>query len=152
MARIAMRKKPRKMEEAEMDITPMIDCTFLLLIFFIVTSNMEKKSPIPMPLVKRGAVAVEKNSVIISIDRSTDGSAVTYTSDDVDTKNRVGGSPSDQDEAVVGFIRDNITTKNKKDVIIKANKELKLRDVHKVMSAASQAEIEHLYIGVQEQK
>lgn len=147
-----MRKKPRKMEEAEMDITPMIDCTFLLLIFFIVTSNMEKKSPIPMPLVKRGAVAVEKNSVIISIDRSTDGSAIAYTSDDVDTKNRVGGSPTDQDEAVVGYIRDSITTKNKKDVIIKANKELKLRDVHKVMTAASQAEIEHLYIGVQEQK
>ena len=151
MARIAMRKKPRVMEEAEMDITPMIDCTFLLLIFFLVTSNPEKKSPIDLPTVKIGYGAVEKQSVIVSMDRTADGNPVTYLSDNTDTKNRISGSPTDQEEAVVGYIRDGVA-KNKKDVIVKANKDLKLRDVHRVMSAASQAEIEHLFIGVQQQK
>ncbi len=151
MARIAMRKKPRVMEEAEMDITPMIDCTFLLLIFFLVTSNPEKKSPIDLPTVKIGYGAVEKQSVIVSMDRTADGNPVTYLSDNTDTKNRISGSPTDQEEAVVGYVRDG-AAKNKKDVIVKANKDLKLRDVHRVLSAASQAEIEHLFIGVQQQK
>mgnify|MGYP003325625382 CR=1 FL=1 len=31
----------KKLEDAEMDITPMIDVTFLLLIFFMVTSTMQ---------------------------------------------------------------------------------------------------------------
>ena len=34
-------KKKKKPEEAELDITPMIDVTFLLLIFFMVTSTMQ---------------------------------------------------------------------------------------------------------------
>lgn len=34
----------KKREDDEMDITPMIDITFLLLIFFIVCSTMEKVS------------------------------------------------------------------------------------------------------------
>lgn len=152
MARIAMRKKPRKMEEAEMDITPMIDCTFLLLIFFIVTSNMEQKSTIELPLVQHGAIAVEKNSVILSMERAADGSPVSYLSDGVKAEKQVAGSLAEQEESIVGYVRDGLGQQDKKDVIIKANRELKLRDVHRVMSAASQAEIEHLYLGVQEQK
>lgn len=34
-------KRKKKKEEADLDITPMIDVTFLLLIFFMVTSTMQ---------------------------------------------------------------------------------------------------------------
>lgn len=49
--------KKRKVEEAELDITPMIDVTFLLLIFFMVTSTM-KPTPdkdIPRALMGKNA-------------------------------------------------------------------------------------------------
>ncbi|MEZ6068519.1 MAG: biopolymer transporter ExbD [Planctomycetaceae bacterium] len=38
---MARRKSKRAAEEDDLDITPMIDVTFLLLIFFMVTSTME---------------------------------------------------------------------------------------------------------------
>lgn len=41
------KKKPR--EDADMDITPMIDCTFQLLIFFMVTSTMQGNPPAEVP-------------------------------------------------------------------------------------------------------
>ena len=41
-------------EEAELDITPMIDVTFLLLIFFMVTSTMQGKPDLDVPPVKHG--------------------------------------------------------------------------------------------------
>lgn len=50
-------KKKRKVEEPELDITPMIDVTFLLLIFFMVTSTM-KPTPdkdIPRALMGKNA-------------------------------------------------------------------------------------------------
>jgi biopolymer transport protein ExbD len=44
-------RKPRKVVEAEMDMTPMVDVTFLLLIFFMVTAAfaVQKATEIPKP-------------------------------------------------------------------------------------------------------
>lgn len=44
-------RKPRKRAEAEMDMTPMVDVTFLLLIFFMVTAAfaVQKAKEIPKP-------------------------------------------------------------------------------------------------------
>ena len=47
-------KKKKKPEEAELDITPMIDVTFLLLIFFMVTSTMQATPDKDIPGAKRG--------------------------------------------------------------------------------------------------
>jgi biopolymer transport protein ExbD len=57
-------KRKRSLEEAEMDITPMIDCTFLLLIFFLVTSKMKPELAVDLPKAKHGAVVVEQSSII----------------------------------------------------------------------------------------
>jgi len=42
-------KKPRPPEDAEIDITPVIDVTFQLLIFFMVTSTMQGNPPAIVP-------------------------------------------------------------------------------------------------------
>ena len=45
--------RPRdSLEDTEMDITPMIDITFLLLIFFIVSSKMDPSANVPLPAAK----------------------------------------------------------------------------------------------------
>ena len=45
---------PRRLEDTEMDITPMIDCTFLLLIFFLLTFKADEGATIPLPPAKYG--------------------------------------------------------------------------------------------------
>lgn len=49
--RSALLREKRPMQEAEMDMTPMVDVTFLLLIFFMVTASftMQKSLNIPKP-------------------------------------------------------------------------------------------------------
>lgn len=37
-----MKLKPQKQEEATVDMTPMIDCTFLLIIFFMIVSEISQ--------------------------------------------------------------------------------------------------------------
>ncbi|MDA1013459.1 MAG: biopolymer transporter ExbD [Planctomycetota bacterium] len=46
--------KKKKREDAELDITPMIDVTFLLLIFFILTSTMKGTPDQDVPPAKNG--------------------------------------------------------------------------------------------------
>ena len=56
------RKRP---DSGDLDITPMIDITFLLLIFFIVTSNLDQQSAAKMPTAENGtSVATSKSAVL----------------------------------------------------------------------------------------
>lgn len=57
------RRKKRKKEEAELDITPMIDVTFLLLIFFMVTSTMQATPDRDIPPSKSGQNVVKSDNV-----------------------------------------------------------------------------------------
>ena len=49
--------RKKKAEEADLDITPMIDVTFLLLIFFMVTSTMQGTPDKDLPPTKDGTNA-----------------------------------------------------------------------------------------------
>jgi len=57
----------KKREDDEMDITPMIDITFLLLIFFIVCSTMDPTKIGTIPEADNGLAIAAKNSAVIFI-------------------------------------------------------------------------------------
>lgn len=77
----AMKPRPA-LEDTEMDITPMIDITFLLLIFFIVASKMDEAANVPLPPAKTGIPVVVKQCVIITIGPGdTDDTAKVYAGD-----------------------------------------------------------------------
>ncbi len=57
------RRKKKKKEEAELDITPMIDVTFLLLIFFMVTSTMQATPDRDIPASQSGQNVVKSDNV-----------------------------------------------------------------------------------------
>ena len=61
---------PRRAVEdsADMDITPMIDITFLLLIFFLVCSTMSQATSVKLPPARHGKGVDEQTAVIITID------------------------------------------------------------------------------------
>jgi len=56
-------RKKRKLPNTEIDITPMIDVTFQLLIFFMVTSTMKGNPPADLPPAKSGG-SIEVAKVI----------------------------------------------------------------------------------------
>ena len=65
-------KKKKKPEEAELDITPMIDVTFLLLIFFMVTSTMQATPDQDLATSENGDadnIAAYKNLTILAAKR-----------------------------------------------------------------------------------
>jgi biopolymer transport protein ExbD len=76
--------------DGEMDITPMIDIVFLLLIFFIVSSKMTAEPTYPLPAAKNGAAIPVKNCVVLTVKRGGGDNAViskadgTLFSDDLD--------------------------------------------------------------------
>jgi len=73
---------PRKhREDDEMDITPMIDITFLLLIFFIVCSTMDPTKIGGIPEAENGLAISAKNSAVIFIQPGSGDSVVLSTPD-----------------------------------------------------------------------
>jgi biopolymer transport protein ExbD len=150
-----LKKPPR--EEAEMDITPMIDCTFLLLIFFVLTSKMDSSKSLELPSARHGAAAVEKNCVVIVIAAGDGGAAKVYLSEKTDETKLVTGSAEDQEKAVAQHVVSEIRAHpEKKSVIIKAAAGVKHREVARIAKAASAMEdvtVEQLFMGiVQEQQ
>lgn len=59
--------KPRKKSSADFDITPMIDMTFLLLIFFMVSSTMQGAPELEVPVAKKGVGVESSNSLILTV-------------------------------------------------------------------------------------
>lgn len=60
-------KPNRGGSDADLDITPMIDVTFLLLIFFMVTSTMQESPTVDVPPARSGVGADTTESVIVYI-------------------------------------------------------------------------------------
>ena len=65
---ILLRRRNRV--SAEMDITPMIDVTFLLLIFFIICSTMDQSGSVQLPPAYFGTAVNERDSTVLTIDGS----------------------------------------------------------------------------------
>jgi len=56
-------------EEAGVDLTPMLDCVFIMLIFFIVTATFVKESGIDVDVPEAATAMVqEKASILVAID------------------------------------------------------------------------------------
>ena len=145
-------KRMRSLEEAEMDITPMIDCTFLLLIFFLVTSTMKPELAVDLPKAKHGAVVVEQSSIILTMAQEGDTVSV-YRGNSTAPADRIeGANPLEQEDLVAQYVEEESTRSSppKKFVIIKAARGLKHREVSRIQRAAGRAEVEQLYVAILE--
>jgi biopolymer transport protein ExbD len=70
---VDIRPRKTKTEEADLDITPMIDITFLLLAFFVVVSKLDSEVPVPLPVANYGTTVAEENCVVIVVTTQKDG-------------------------------------------------------------------------------
>jgi biopolymer transport protein ExbD len=141
--------RQREAIDAEMDITPMIDCVFLLLIFFIVCSTMDEQSPIELANARHGKAVGERESVVISIGEGGVDSAPVYLSDGT-VGEPLPTDPQQQRERIVKFIEEERAKEAKNDILIKADRNVAHRDVAQVIKAVSQVEGVNLHLAVAE--
>ena len=139
-------KRRKIVEETEMDITPMIDVTFLLLIFFILTNNASKTSAVELPKTKNNMGVNNKESVVVTIFKS-DTAPQVYLSN-----GKKENGPATMSE-VTNYVREGIL-QEKRNVIILSDLEVPSGFVEEVALAASEASEEELryFTGVLEKK
>ena len=142
-----VRKRDRG-EDAEMDITPMIDITFLLLIFFIVCSTSDEKSSFELAEARHGKGVSERESVFITVSAESADPAPVYLADGI------GGEslPNDPDEQSE-LIREAVEKGRrdlKENVLIKADRNVAHRDVARVIKAVSAVDGAKIHLAVLE--
>lgn len=142
----------RKRDEEEMDITPMIDITFLLLIFFVVCSKMDPTQTGMIPDADNGVAVSAKDSAVIFIEPAgKDKVKVT----------RLDGTEFSTDEAtqsseIVEYISNELEKsidRDKNQVMIMGAAEVKVAEVTKIQKIIGDAfeNIESTYIAVKEE-
>ena len=134
--------------DAEMDITPMIDVTFLLLIFFLVCSLPDQQSSVDLPKAKYGVGVDKKNSLIITVSDEGIDTAPVYLGDGKIESARLTDEPEAQSELIVEAVTKSRRDENKNYVLIKADRNVAYRDVGKVIKAVSQVEGAKIFLAV----
>jgi biopolymer transport protein ExbD len=133
----------------EIDITPMIDCVFLLLIFFLVCSTMSQATSVKLPPARHGKGVDEQTAVIITVDGEDrekprvylgDGTSGQLLPDDHETQEKLIA------EAVEAGLGEGKTA-----ILVKAARGVKSGDVERISkAAAAMAEGSRFYLGVME--
>ncbi len=145
--------RSRVEEDSEMDITPMIDMTFLLLIFFIVCSKMDPGATVTLPPAKHGDAVATKDAIIFTI-AGGETEASIYKGKGVDQANLLtGASPAEKETEVAAYVEERVAgNPNIRDVLIMAGSEVKHRDVSLVMKAVGMAQTDgnQLHVAVME--
>ena len=118
--------RKRSEYDAELDITPMIDVTFLLLIFFMVTSTMQPDEALDNPTSVHG-LGVEANSAIL----------ITISAGDPPLINLVEDKNHTEDPETVGPYVQSRMQQGRKHVIIKAERLVRHGFVQKVTREAN---------------
>lgn len=122
-------------DEAKFDITAMIDLVFMMNIFFLVTTITAALAEMDLPVAKHVVAADLDNAIIFSLTLDPNGGGtVLYVGDGTDGEPLA--SPEDQTSAVRTAV-ENGMREQKTTVLIKAEKNVRLRDLNRVASTAS---------------
>ena len=124
-------------EEPDLDITPMIDITFLLLIFFIVCSKMDQDAAVDLPPAKTGIGVVNSQAVMLIVRKGTDRRARISTADG--TEFPLSDTLEAQEEQITEYVQDQLGGGDKFEIVIKAEKAVSHGEVSRVTKAAGKA-------------
>lgn len=142
-----LKRRPLK-GDAEADMTPMIDMTFLLLIFFIVTQATAERSPVELPLAKHGkGVSESQATVIVVAEGESNQPASVHLGDSLEQP--LPAALDQQAAAIRQYVEAGLG-ENRQDVILKAGRGVHHRDVSRVAAAAGEVEGIRIHLAVLE--
>jgi biopolymer transport protein ExbD len=131
------RKPPR--EEAKFDITAMIDLVFMLNIFFLVTTVTAALAEMDLPVVKHVIPTDADTAVFLTVVEGDRNAAVLYLGDTPDGEGFT--DPEEQSRQVKEAVQNGLR-EDKRIVLIKAERNVRLKDVRRIGAAAGAPGIE----------
>lgn len=131
----------------DLDITPMIDVTFLLLIFFMVTSTMQATQDSDVPVARHGVGVDTRLSTTVLV--HNDGNGLNGKS--VIEFKESNGKMEVSLEELTARIRERVQN-GVMDVIIKADRGVPHGFVQEVTRAVTEVDGVKFYIGIEEKK
>ena len=143
---------PRKSRvDDEMDITPMIDITFLLLIFFIVCSTMDPTKIGGIPEAENGLAISAKNSAVIFIQPGSGDNVVLTTPDGTE----FSSDENEQATEIIEYITSELEKSlgaSKQHVMLFGDAEVKVGQVTRIQKIIGDAfeDLDSTYIAVKE--
>lgn len=141
--------RPPLKSDDEVDMTPMIDCVFLLLIFFLVSSIPDTNTAVKLPPARHGAAADPNIAVFVTVADAGINPDV-YLAD-----GKIGDplpkDPKAQEAAIEKAIRDGHQN-GKTNVIVKAEKSVKYKEILRISKASAKLEGMKLYLAIFEKK
>ena len=123
----------KNLTDGEMDITPMIDIVFLLLIFFVVASKMTAEQAPKVPLARSG-VSVDIRSAIPLVVSRGDGDVAVVRNID----GRVFSGDADQQTAEITEYVVAEMSKGKTEVLLQAEGNVRGSDMKRILGALNE--------------
>lgn len=144
-----MQMPRKKRGEEEMDITPMIDITFLLLIFFVVASKMDPTQTAQTPYADAGDAVAADDSVIIFIERGTGENAIIRRQDETTFTD----DPDAQVSEIVDYVQEKLEEERKQRVMILGNFDAPVGEVGRVRKILGDnfEQLNQTYLAVKEE-
>lgn len=135
-------------DDSDIDMTPMIDCVFQLLIFFMVCSAVSTQREVELPPAQYGMGVDPSTSTVITMTAVDDGPVKVYLGDGTVT----GELPDDPlaQEAEVSQAVEEAVNQGRTNVLIKAARNVHHRDVSRIAAASGRAGEITLHLGVVE--
>ncbi len=128
---------PKKdLGDAEMDITPMIDITFLLLIFFLVASKLDESADVSLPPARRGVPVASKDAVSLVVKKAGADSVEVTTGHG----KKLSSDIKTQEDEIAQYVANGLDgggefSEMKHHVLIRAARGIKFREVDRVSRA-----------------
>lgn len=122
---------PRPPMDDEMDITPMIDLTFLLLIFFILTSKMTGEKTYDIPSAKHGTTVPSKACVSVIVSRGSGEVPIVARGDGT----LFSDDPEQQSAEISEYVQLELESGRKTEVLIRAEGNVTSGQLNKVKQA-----------------
>lgn len=149
-------KRKRNKDDGELDVTPMIDVTFLLLAFFVVVSKMDPQAAVALPMASYGDSIQDKSCVtlILVLDEETGSKAEIYKGRTMKADTRIADAEEEEMEIAIGEYVESEFAKDpaKQFVLIKAAGAVKTGMVEMVKRGVLQSELaasRKIYIGIE---
>jgi biopolymer transport protein ExbD len=139
---------PGRPEDEEVDITPMIDITFLLLIFFVVTSKMDPTQTGRIPPATQGWSVSAKDSAVLFVSPGTGDTAIVR---DV-TGKEFSSDEELQISEIVQYVTDELD-RGKQRVMILGDADVRVAEITRVQTIIGDAfeTLDNTYIAVKEE-
>lgn len=144
----AMGHRRRDFDSGDLDITPMIDVTFLLLIFFMVTSTMKEPITADVPPARNGVGADMSDALVVTMSRLNNAGETTVGLPD---GTRATLAELQETDALTTLIQEAMNERPPRNsVILNADRDLPHGKVRAVSEMVGAIEGTRLFLGVQD--